>query len=115
MSSDKDHAATPASGLEPTSGSYDAETNAVTLVGEWDFSSKDELRALTEKLRPNYATIDLTNATFIDSSVINEIVRTFNRLRESDGRMRLFVGEGHIARLFGIAGLDKLIDIERKG
>jgi anti-anti-sigma factor len=114
MTADDGHSSPPGLDLRPTSGSYDAETNTVTLYGEWDFAFKDELRSLTDRLRPGYASIDLTVATFIDSSVLNEMVHVHNRLRENGGRLRLFVGEGHIARLLSITGLDGLLEIDRR-
>jgi anti-sigma B factor antagonist len=113
MAPDSGHSS-PASNWQPTLGSYDAETNTVTLRGEWDFSSKGELRNLTDKLRPSYASIDLVDATFIDSSVLNEIVHTRNRLSASGGRLRIFVGEGHVARLLSITGLDQVLEVDRK-
>jgi len=99
---------------EASSGSLDPETNTLALRGEWDFSSKAELRQLTDRLGSGDATIDLTEVTFIDSSVINEIVRTHNRLHAAEARLRLRVGGGHIARLLTITGLDRVIDIDRR-
>jgi len=114
MPRDDGHSSPTASDWQPTSGSYDAETNTVTLSGEWDFSLRDRLRELIDKLRASYASIDLVDTTFIDSSVLNEIVRAHNRLSACNGRLRIFVGEGHVARLLKITGLDRVLEVGRK-
>jgi anti-anti-sigma factor len=94
--------------------SVDPERNALVLAGEWDFAAKNELRQLTDRLGDRDATIDLEHVTFIDSSVINEIVHTYNRLRATDHRLRLVTSGGHIARLLNVTGLDRVIEIEQR-
>lgn len=94
--------------------SVDPETNTLMLAGEWDFAAKDELRELADGLGDRDATIDLEHVSFIDSSVINEIVHTHNRLRATDHRLRLVTSGGHIARLFNVTGLDRVIEIEQR-
>jgi anti-anti-sigma factor len=95
-------------------GSLDARTNTLVLSGEWDFASKDELRDLSDQINPKLtATLDLIDVTFIDSSVINEIVRTHNRLKAGDVRFRVLIGDDRVARLLSICGIDRVVDVER--
>jgi anti-anti-sigma factor len=100
--------------MEPKAplGSFDLETNTLVLSGEWDFSMKDELQLLTDRLSGDEATVDLKDATFIDSSVINTIVRTHKRLYGNGGRLRLVTGGGHIAKLLNVTGLDRVMEID---
>lgn len=114
MSLDNSHSSTKGVDAKAALGSYDPETNTVTLRGDWDLSSKEELRKLTDRLRPNYATIDLIDMTFLDSSVLNELVQTNNRIRAIEGRLRVRIGGGQVARLLKITGLDQVLELERK-
>jgi anti-sigma B factor antagonist len=100
---------------EKPQGRFDDESNTVALLGEWDLACRSELRQLTDALQATLpATIDLTGATFVDSSVINEIVRTNNRLGAIGGRLRLRIGDDRIGRLFTITGIDQVIEIDRQ-
>ena len=95
-------------------GSFDARTNTLVLGGEWDFASKDELHDLADQIDPKLtATLDLIDVTFIDSSVINEIVRTHNRLKAGDVRLRVLIGDDRLARLLNVCGIDRVVDVER--
>ncbi len=100
--------------MEPKAplASLDLDTNALVLSGEWDFSLMDELQRLTEGLSGREATVDLRNVTFMDSSVINTIVRTHKRLAAAGGRLRLVTGGGHIAKLLNITGLNRFMEID---
>ncbi len=100
--------------MEPEAplGSFDLETNTLVLSGEWDFSLMDELHRLTEGLCGGEGTVDLRDVTFMDSSVINTIVRTHKRLAANGGRLRLVTGGGHIAKLLNITGLGRVMEID---
>ncbi len=96
-------------------GAYDERTNALTLSGEWDFAGKDELRTLTARLHGSpVATIDLCGVGFMDSSVINEIFRTYKRLAAEGGRLRLVVGDERIERLLQITQVDQVMEVARR-
>lgn len=94
--------------------SYDAAANKLSLGGEWDFALKSELRALTARLHASHAaTLDLTRVRFMDSSVINEIFHTFNRLTAEGGGLRLIVGDDRIERLLKTTKVDTIMEISR--
>lgn len=97
-------------------GTYEQETNTLVLGGEWDFAEKNALKRLTAKLHaPGKASIDLTHVRFMDSSVINEIFHTFNRLTAAGGALRLIVGDERIERLLQITQIDRVMEIVRAG
>ena len=95
-------------------GVYDEGTNVLTLSGEWDFAAKDELRTLTGRLHGSpTATIDLCGVRFMDSSVINEIFRTYKRLAAEGATLRLLVADERIERLLHITQVDRVMDVSR--
>ena len=94
--------------------SYDERANTLELGGEWDFAFKSDLQALTEKLHASQtATLDLRRVRFMDSSVINEIFHTFNRLSAAGGGLRLIVGDERIERLLHITKVDSVMEVSR--
>lgn len=100
----------------PPQATYDAAKNTLILHGEWDLASKEALREFADRLRPSQgAAIDLTGVQFIDSSTISEFFHAARRLADGGCRLRLIVGEEHIARVLRITKADRLIDIEYAG
>ncbi|MGB8520545.1 MAG: STAS domain-containing protein [Candidatus Tumulicola sp.] len=96
-------------------GAYDERANVLTLSGEWDFAGKDALRTLTARLHGSpAATIDLCGVRFMDSSVINEIFRTYKRLAAEGATLRLVVADERIERLLQITQVDQVMEVSRR-
>ena len=96
-------------------GTYDEAANLLTLSGEWDFAAKERLQTLTARLHASpSATIDLCGVRFMDSSVINEIFRTYKRLVGEGGMLRLVVGDERIERLLHITQVDRVMEVTRR-
>jgi anti-sigma B factor antagonist len=56
--------------------------------------------------------VDLTAATFIDSSVLGLLLRAATRLRETGGELVIVCDRGTIRRVFEVSGLDRTFPIE---
>lgn len=83
----------------------------VVVTGEIDLRTCPELRdALTEASAEDGSevVIDLTQVTFIDSSGISELLRASN----AGHHLRLRHASRSVRRLFELAGLDQIADVE---
>jgi anti-anti-sigma factor len=89
----------------------------VTLTGEHDLSNVSELRAILDSVlapvsRPLLVVVDLTDAEFFDSSVINAIVRARDATdQDPDADLAVVVDSpASIAgRLLNLLGLTRII------
>jgi anti-sigma B factor antagonist len=91
----------------------DADTHVISLGGELDLHAAPDLRERMSTLinEGKSLLIDLTQATFIDSSAIGVLVGGLKRLRESGGRMVLACEHPNILAVFEITGLDRTFSI----
>jgi anti-sigma B factor antagonist len=87
----------------------------VELVGEHDLTTVGGLR---ERLDAIFATgtcvvVDLSAATFIDSSILSELVRAQRRVERDPGEQLAVVapGGGFVARLFDQVGFEALLSV----
>jgi anti-sigma B factor antagonist len=55
--------------------------------------------------------VDLTAATFIDSTGIGTLVTALKRLTKSGGSLELVCTEQNLLRIFELTGLDRLLSI----
>jgi anti-anti-sigma factor len=100
----------PTAGLEL----YTPEIAIATLGGEHDLDSKAEVadvlrRASAQRL----VLVDLSDCSFIDSTVVALLVSACQRLWERDGRLELVVPHeaSVVKRVMGIAGLTTYLTI----
>ena len=87
----------------------DTDIAVVSLVGEHDLSTATQLQSQLELLlRGREAVIvDLSAAEFIDSSVLNNLVRADKLARQQGTRLTLLLETAPaVVRLLEIAGLD---------
>jgi anti-sigma B factor antagonist len=87
----------------------------VTLRGEHDLGSKPEVvRALVVASGCRYVLVDLSECTFIDSSVISALLQASNRLTKRDGLLELVIPSGAhqaVRNVFELMGLQRLLPI----
>ena len=94
---------------------HSANAAIVTLRGEHDLNSKPEVaKALSAASAYDNVVVDLSECSFLDSSVISTLLQTSNRLNERDGLLRLVIaGDGHagVRRLFEVMDLERVLPI----
>jgi anti-sigma B factor antagonist len=85
----------------------------IALRGEWDLYNRPELeRALraAEVSGEQVVVIDLSQATFIDSSVLGALVEARKRLDEGS-RIAVIAADRQIRKVFEITGLDSVFTL----
>jgi anti-anti-sigma factor len=90
------------------------EIAVVTLSGEHDLSSKEEVgTALARACAQRQVLVDLSECAFLDSTVLGLLVITCQRQWERDGRLELVVPEdaASIRRTMRVAGLTTFLTI----
>jgi stage II sporulation protein AA (anti-sigma F factor antagonist) len=94
---------------------HSANAAIVTLRGEHDLNTRPEVaKALSAASAYDNIVIDLSECSFLDSSVISALLQTSNKLNERDGLLRLVIaGDGHagVRRLFEVMGLERVLPI----
>src|SRR3954447_12650560 len=87
---------------------YDG-TASVVLRGEVDLALADELtHAITEGMSSRRLVIDLTHATFIDSTVIAVLVAAHDRAAMASTDLIVVPGPGNVMRTLSVSGVDGL-------
>ena len=89
-------------------------TYAISLAGEIDLYTAPEFKQqLLEVIGEGAAhvIVDLTSATFIDSTTLGVLVGGLRRLRTADGRMTIVCSDPNITKIFEITGLDRVFDL----
>ncbi|TQS43860.1 STAS domain-containing protein [Cryptosporangium phraense] len=84
----------------------------VILVGEVDLTLADRWEpvfAMLADADPADVTIDLSAATFIDSSVLGAFVRLHRTVSGRGGETTLTGADGPVARTISLAGIDRVI------
>jgi len=94
---------------------HSANAAIVTLRGEHDLNSKAEVaKALSAASAYDNVVVDLSECSFLDSSVISALLHASNRLSEREGLLRLVIaGDGHagVRRLFEVMDLQRVLPI----
>jgi len=82
----------------------------VVLAGELDLHS---VPALAEALQAatGPVVVDLQEVTFIDSTTLARLVREHRRLQASGRQLTILVGEQTPMTVFGITGIDRILNI----
>jgi anti-sigma B factor antagonist len=73
---------------------------------------KDQLGEVIEE-HPELVVIDLSGATFLDSTAIAVLLRGMKRLQAMGGRFRVAVPRSEIRRIFEMTLLDRVFDLDR--
>ena len=88
----------------------------VTLTGELDAHDAPRLRELVlrrgralQGAERGEVLLDLTQVTFLDSTVLGSIVGLVRRVREADGELGVVLPRGTALRIFEITGLDAIL------
>lgn len=84
----------------------DPATQAISVAGEIDLSSAQELEDCLECEPPGRdVTLDFSGVSFMDSTGINVLIRALKRLR-SGHKIRLLRPQEAVRRVLQICGLD---------
>jgi anti-anti-sigma factor len=87
---------------------YDTDIAIVALHGEHDLATHDELRQVFQSLLRSgeLVVVDLSQADFIDSSVLNNLLRATNEARERGLSVTVQLATTpNIRRVFEVTGL----------
>jgi anti-sigma B factor antagonist len=90
------------------------EETTIVLGGELDMCAapalRDALRRAIEA-RVRHVIVDLTDATFVDSTAIGALLAASREIRESRGRLSLICTNRNVLRTVEIAGLHRHIAV----
>ena len=75
-------------------------------------SVMEELDRRIDQARPRELTLDLSGLTFTDSSGIAVLLRTYRRMAQSQGSMRVVNTPAQAGKVFKAAGLERIIRFE---
>ena len=93
----------------------DDQTHVISLGGEIDLYTapefKERMVELIEAGKKNII-VDLSEATFIDSTTLGVLVGGVKRLRPSGGGLALVCTDQNISKIFEITGLDRVFSIQ---
>ena len=92
----------------------DAETHVIELGGEIDLYTAPEFKERMVELieaGKKRIVVDLSAATFIDSTTLGVLVGGVKRLRPADGSLALVCTDQNITKIFEITGLDRVFPI----
>jgi len=92
----------------------DDQTHLIELTGEIDLYTapefKDRMLRVIDAGKTRIV-VDLSGATFIDSTTLGVLVGGVKRLRPSDGSLALVCTDQNILKIFEITGLDRVFAI----
>jgi anti-sigma B factor antagonist len=92
----------------------DAETHVIELGGEVDLYTAPEFKERIIKVideGKKRVVVDLSSATFIDSTTLGVLVGGVKRLRPVGGSLALVCTDHNICKIFEITGLDRVFAI----
>jgi anti-anti-sigma factor len=98
----------------PVSVTISGNAARLQLSGDFDFSKQDELgQALEQALASGARQIelDLTEATFVDSSVLRLLVRVHEKARRADQKLMISHCNDRVIDIFRIGGFDQIFEI----
>jgi anti-anti-sigma factor len=85
---------------------------AISLEGEWDMANAALLSEQTERALAddNHLILDLSRATFIDSSTIHALIKSKDAASKRGQRLVLQLGTAdNVERILEISGIDHLV------
>jgi anti-sigma B factor antagonist len=92
----------------------DAATHVIELGGEVDLYTAPEFKERMVELIESgkkQIVVDLSQATFIDSTTLGVLVGGVKRLRPAGGSLALVCTDQNITKIFEITGLDRVFPI----
>ncbi|MBA3420425.1 MAG: STAS domain-containing protein [Thermoleophilaceae bacterium] len=92
----------------------DSETHVIELGGEIDLYTAPEFKERMAEIIEEGKTrviVDLSQATFIDSTTLGVLVGGVKRLRPAGGSLTLVCTDENITKIFEITGLDRVFPI----
>ena len=92
----------------------DDTTHVIELGGEVDLYTAPEFKERMVELIESgkkQIVVDLSKATFIDSTTLGVLVGGVKRLRANDGQLSLVCSDRNITKIFEITGLDRVFPI----
>ena len=92
----------------------DDATHVIELGGEVDLYTAPEFKERMVELIESgkkQIVVDLSKATFIDSTTLGVLVGGVKRLRTNDGQLSLICADRNITKIFEITGLDRVFTI----
>ena len=92
----------------------DADTHVIELGGEVDLYTAPEFKErLVQVIEDGkkQLVVDLSKATFIDSTTLGVLVGGVKRLRPVGGQLVLVCNDRNITKIFEITGLHRVFDI----
>jgi anti-sigma B factor antagonist len=84
-------------------------TSTIAAGGELDMCAAPALRdALTRAIASvKHVVVDLSDATFMDSTAIGTLLVAIQEMQESGGRLHVICANRNVLRTFEIAGLNR--------
>jgi anti-sigma B factor antagonist len=92
----------------------DADTHVIELGGEIDLYTAPEFKERMAEIideGKSRVVVDLSQATFIDSTTLGVLVGGVKRLRPTGGSLALVCTDENITKIFEITGLDRVFPI----
>lgn len=92
----------------------DSDTHVIELAGEVDLYTAPEFKERMLQVidgGKKRVLVDLSKATFIDSTTLGVLVGGVKRLRPSGGSLALVCSDPNITKIFEITGLDRVFPI----
>jgi anti-sigma B factor antagonist len=92
----------------------DADTHVIELGGEVDLYTAPEFKERMVQVIEDgkkQVVVDLSDATFIDSTTLGVLVGGVKRLRPAGGSLALVCKDENICKIFEITGLDRVFPI----
>jgi anti-sigma B factor antagonist len=92
----------------------DADTHVIELGGEVDLYTAPEFKERMVQVieqGKKQVVVDLSKATFIDSTTLGVLVGGVKRLRPNEGQLSLVCSDRNITKIFEITGLDRVFTI----
>ena len=92
----------------------DADTHVIELGGEVDLYTAPEFKERMVKVidgGKKRVVVDLSKATFIDSTTLGVLVGGVKRLRPNGGALTIVCVDQNICKIFEITGLDRVFTI----
>ena len=92
----------------------DDTTHVIELGGEVDLYTAPEFKERMVQVieeGKQHVIVDLSKATFIDSTTLGVLVGGVKRLRPAGGSLTLVCSDPNICKIFEITGLDRVFSI----
>ena len=92
----------------------DDDTHVIELGGEVDLYTAPEFKERMVQVIEDgkkHIVVDLSKATFIDSTTLGVLVGGVKRLRPAGGSLAIVCADQNICKIFEITGLDRVFPI----